>query len=278
MKKYFLILLVTLFIPLFSQSATLTWYLIDGQTATLVLNTEDEKVNTVQAELTSRALTIKKISDANSAINFWIQEPKWEKGKLSFAGLIPSGYQGEGVILTIKGDRLSPEQLNSLMLVNSNILKNDGAGSAVKVKLTKTVTGLPKTWAGLSTQIFAPEPFTPQIVKSATLPTANYYLTFATQDKNSGLAYYAVYESAWPILNLASKNQQIAWVKTNSPYELKNQDQQHYIYVKAVNQNGGVRIARLSPQFSLGWLYEHWLISLIIIGVICLGLILIRRV
>jgi len=287
MKRYFLILLLIIFTPLISHSATLTWYLVDSQTAVLVLDTESEKINTVQAELSGPALVVKKISDANSLINFWIQEPKiprdpvsgsLETGSrgttLTFAGIIPSGYQGEGVVLTIIGDNFSLGKLNSLSLLNSNILRNDGEGSAVKVKLKQAVAGAPTIWVKSSNQTSAPEIFEPQIMKSKTLPTDNYYLTFGTQDKNSGVAYYAVYESIWPILNIAKQNLNLAWIKTTSPYELKNQTLRHYIYVKAVNQNGGVRIMRLSPQFSIGWLYEHWLISLIMIVVICLVLIL----
>jgi len=285
---FLLTLSLVSFWPTTTFSATLSWQVVN-QSATnkntivaIILDTDSDSINTVAGDIIiSPAWKLVNVSDANSLINFWIERPALDH--LSFAGIIPSGYRSRGLLLTLK---LSPPPSSGknlgqpLSVKNFTALLNDGSGQAAKIKikgLVKTEPG--DNWPILPPgKIFAPEPFLPLIVKDFNLPANQAYLVFGTQDKNGGLAYYAVYESWWPVENMAEQNQKLAWIKTNSPYQLKNQTWWNFIYVKAVNQNGGVRLAALSPQFSRSWLYEHWLLSAIIILGICLGLIVVRRV
>lgn len=281
---YFVVSLGFLVVPVFSQAASVAWYKVNDDTVALILDTEGQKINTIEGELgISTDLKIKNISDANSLINFWIEKPVIKGGLITFAGIVPGGYQGQGIILSLKLDNsnLNTKNFNNQVWVKSfSALLNDGSGQSAKVKINGLLSdpNITKQLEEVSNNLSYPEIFLPQIVKSSSLPSEDYYLVFGTQDKSSGLAYYAVYESAWPVFNIAKNNQSLAWIKTDSPYKLKKQNLRGYIYVKAVNHNGNVRIMRLSPQFSLGWLYEHWFISLIIIIAICLGFTFIRRV
>ena len=293
-SKIFSLLALSLvsFWPMITFGATLSWQIINQSVAdkninlAIILDTDSDKINTVAGEIIiSPDWKLVNVSDANSLVNFWIERPVLSEAEgISFAGIIPGGYRGRGLLLTLK---LSPQLSNdknlnqSFSIKNFTALLNDGSGQAAKIKIEGLVKAEPgDNWQilPLAGKIFAPEPFSPVIVNDSNLPTNRVYLVFGTQDKNSGLAYYAIYESWWPVGNMATQNQKLAWVKTDSPYQLKNQTWWNFIYVKAVNQNGGVRIAALSPQFSRSWLYEHWLLSLIIILGLCLGLIIVRQV
>ncbi|MFA5023314.1 MAG: hypothetical protein WC385_00645 [Candidatus Paceibacterota bacterium] len=276
MKKYFLILSLSLFwlIPVFSvQAATINWQLADNKTVLLIINTKGEKINTIEGEIVFDAnrLKLKSVSDANSIINLWISRPQAKQNKVSFAGIISNGYSGQGLVLALTfssdTDLIAKDFNNLIRLSSLNVLLNDGSGRQARVAigglLNKAETG-PKFNLANRQTISAPENFRPQIIKSEILPTGDYYLVFGTQDKTTGLAYYAVYESYWPVINIAKNNKNLLWTKTESPYLLKNQNLRNYIYVKAVNFAGGVRIVKLSPQFSLASLCEHWPLSSII--------------
>jgi len=265
MFKRFLILFVVIFLawPILSYSATVGWYAVDDKTMALVLDTEGQSLNTLSGEIDVSKTDFKNISDANSLVNFWLEEPKESQGKIIFSGIIPGGFLGEGVILTLNFSEKTA--INSLKINKLTAFLNDGQGQEAKV-LIKNQIAISDNLKNIFVEkknVVAPEKFEPQVVRDSNFPTNDYYLVFGTQDKGSGLAYYAVYESRWPV-NVVKKNSRLDWVRADSPFLLKDQHLKSLIYVKAVNQNGGVRIVKLSPQFSLVWWYEHWLFSFII--------------
>ena len=89
-------------------------------------------------------------------------------------------------------------------------------------------------------------------------------LIFTTQDKGSGIEYYAVQERSREVID------EKAWQRTVSPYVLADQNLKKYIYVKAVDKKGNERIALIRPT-STSWYtnYSLWsiLISIMLVGI-----------
>jgi hypothetical protein len=206
-------------------------------------------------------------------VNVWLEKPAINGSEISLAGIIPSGYRGRGLVLKLDltpitvGANLADK--NIISITNFSALLNDGTGRPAKV-IIKGWSGTlaPAVLLAKTDNQLIPEPFSLAKIKDPNLPTNQSYLIFNTQDKNSGLDYYAVYESWWPVFNLLGRGDKVAWVKTVSPYQLQNQSWWNFIYVKAVNHQGGARLAKLSPQLPLANSYQSWLIFAIIIAII----------
>lgn len=243
----------------------------------LVVDSNGNNINALEGEITikNQSLVFKNISDSNSLVSLWIKRPILNQGeKLSFSGIIPGGYVGKGIIFTFiieNKNFKSIDLINSFSLNNFSVLLNDGQGSKVKVSFL----GLDKD-NNLVEQIDSilvlnkvgwPEIFYPVITKNLDLGDNKNLLLFATQDKTSGIFHYQVYESSKKI-NILKFNKKLDWITSESPYELKDQSLNSYIYVKAVNQAGNGRIMLISPQFSINRLFRLWQFWGIIILVI----------
>ncbi|OJI09353.1 MAG: hypothetical protein COV08_01325 [Candidatus Vogelbacteria bacterium CG10_big_fil_rev_8_21_14_0_10_49_38] len=268
------------------HSATVSWSVTPltepagAVRAEIFLDTETAKINTVGGEISFAPdrWRLVRVSDANSLVNFWLERPALKtEGSVSFSGIIPGGYVGRGRLfeLTFVSLGATPSHASDVLKVrNFTALLNDGTGAETPVRVLGLVSSEPAERE--LAPIGYPEPFTPMIVKSDALPTADRYVIFATQDKFSGLSYYAVYESWWPVFGLAKRQASLAWVRAESPYRLSPWSPFKHLYVKAVNQGGGARIARVSPQFWLAWVYQPNTILVIILGVI-LAYVLVRK-
>ena len=268
------------------HSATLSWSATslnepaDAVRVQVFLDTETAKINTVGGEISfdDRRWRLVRLSDANSLVNFWLERPATTGDNLvSFSGITPGGYVGRGRLfeLTFTPVGSAPANVSDLLQVqNFTVLLNDGTGAETPVRVLGLVSS--ETAEGELATTGYPEPFAPVIAQSDTLATNDRYLVFATQDKFSGLAYYAVYESFWPAGNLARSQAKLAWVRAESPYRLSPWSPFKHLYVKAVNQGGGVIIVHLFPQFLPAWLYQIWSVLVIILGVI-LAYVLLRK-
>ncbi len=107
-----------------------------------------------------------------------------------------------------------------------------------------------------------PEPFTPEIYRD---PTFNkWFLRFNARDNQSGIDHYEVLERKEFNLFGLKFNGLSSWIKTESPYLLKDQKLKSYIYVKAFDRANNERISVLVPQVAPAW-YENYLIWFIII-------------
>lgn len=235
------------------------------------LDTENETINTVELNLifSPNDFLIKDVSNGNSVISFWIEEPKFsnEKGEINFSGIIPGGYFGRGGDL-IKVDLVAKKTGTAIFNIkNSKVLLNDGQGTDTKVstsdlKLNVVEAPLVGETPSKIKDTEPPETFTPQIVKDPNIFGGKYSLVFATQDKRSGINHYEVQEKrAFQIFGL--KFGKAKWIVAESPYLLIDQNLKSYIYVKAVDRMGNERIAVLPPQ-NLAW-YENYSLWVIII-------------
>jgi len=239
----------------------------------VVLNTNGEEINAVEGKIIfpSDLLKLKEIRDANSIVSFWVDKPKLESdGQIAFSGIIPGGYQGQrGLLLTLIFVSRKEGQ-GTIELQNAKTLLNDGNGTEAVLSITPYQFTISQAVSASSTPLVVspiidkepPESFVPEIGQNSTISGGKWFLVFAIQDKGLGVDHYEVKETRQRIFGVFAK-----WVTAESPYPYVLQDQElrSYIFVKAVDKAGNVRIEEISPQNPLSWYenYENWLIIIL---------------
>jgi hypothetical protein len=206
----------------------------DQLTATVLLDTEGESINTLSGDLhyEKDVLNLESINIGGSFISFWIEKPENKaEGVVSFSGIIPGG------ISTNKGElfravfRAKKSGSANLLLNNINLFLNDGQGSAIiaKIKNSSVKINIGKSEGGNTDTIqkdnISPEKFAVMRAQSPSLFDNKWFVVFSTMDKESGIDRYQVCEF-W---NCSSGE---------SPFLLKNQTPFYYVVVKAYDLNG----------------------------------------
>jgi len=134
------------------------------------------------------------------------------------------------------------------MSSSTRVLRNDGLGSAVTLKLRPLsiqidgsawdgVTGIP-----LLDDTLPPEPFTPIISRSDDIFNGDYFIVFSTTDRESGLSSYEIAEARRGVRPL-----NLSWRSATSPERLQDQSLMSTVYIKAIDQNGNERIVTVGP-------------------------------
>jgi len=246
----------------------------------VILNTEGEQINAVEGKIVfpEDLLEVKEIRDGNSIINFWIERPKAETLKdtntntnlheIFFSGITPGGYNGnQGLILSIIF--LAKKGGSGLIEIqNAKTLLNDGKGTEAQLKIFNFQFSIFKESPISQTPILEiqdtepPEDFQPEISRDPAIFDGKWFLVFATQDKGSGIDHYEIRETKRKIEHETEAN----WVIAESPYLLKDQKLQSYIYVKAVDKAGNERIIIVPPRNPLKWYekFENWVIIILL--------------
>jgi hypothetical protein len=185
---------------------------------------------------------------------------------------LPGGYEGEEIYLfslVLKGEKLGEVTVDT---TNVRVLKNDPPGSIASTKTPslrlqiKEESSAPEFVPPEDRE--APEVFTPQIAQDPNVFDGKWFLVFATQDKVSGIARYFVHETKQK--KDAGLIDTEKWIEAESPYLLKDQELQSYIYVKAVDKAGNERIAALTAKNQTSW-QEKYLLYIIFGIIIIVG-------
>jgi GxxExxY protein len=235
----------------------------------VILNTEGEQINAVEGTVLfpDDILKLENLNEANSILTFWPEKPRiYDGNKIKFAGITPGGYQEEKGLLFSITFQAKKEGAGLIEIKDSRVLLNDSQGTPTNVKTFDLQFSISKEAPISQTQISEikdtepPEDFKPEIARNPEMFEGKYFLVFATQDKKSGIDYYAVYESRRKRTQINEKD----WQIVESPYVLKDQKLKSYIYVKAVDKAGNERIAVVEPRYPLKW-YENWWVWVIIV-------------
>jgi hypothetical protein len=278
-----IIILFLLLIPLPGRAAVLylepsegEYYQRDTFIVKLKIDTEGECINTVDANLSFSQDILEAIdfSKGSSILIIWLKEPTLEQntGRVSFAGGIPGGYCGKlpgdlgesnllGKII-FKAKEFQGERFSAKVnfLESSQALLNDGFGTPAKLKTKEAIitilSGITETpkkeWQEeLEKDIIPPEPFEIELSKDPSVFEGKNFITFATNDKQTGIDYYEVQEG-WK-----------DWKKAESPYLLENQRLTSIIKVRAIDKAGNERIAEKLPEKKA---LPYWVIILILIS------------
>jgi hypothetical protein len=249
---FFALLPTTLFAAQISTDAPNAVGVGDEFAIPVLLDTQNESINALDGDLAypHDTLQLREIRDGNSIITFWIARPSDTGSAIHFAGIIPAGYVGNtGELVTLVFETKHSGVVH-LSLIGAHALKNDGKGTAARLSLKFPSFVIKAKGTGMIVPPLRhdtqnPENFVPSISSDPSIFGGKYFLTFATQDKASGIDHYEVAESGqfrWFGL------QPLAWRSATSPYELADQALQSYVYIKAVDRAGNERIEVLSPQ------------------------------
>ena len=231
----------------------------------VVLNTEQEEINALEGQITFplELLELRGIRDGSSLVNFWVERPiATNGGKIVFSGITPGGYRGDhGLIFSLlfRARRFGAGALNGEQV---RVLRNNGQGTSVPVR-ARPVQLVVSTTAGPMPPVFMediepPEAFVPELVRDPAIFGGQWFLVFATQDKEPGIDHYEVREG------------DRSFARAESPYLLKNQDLDSEISVRVLDRNGNARIVRLlaaqSSQRKTD--YREYAISAILLAVV----------
>jgi hypothetical protein len=233
------------------------------------LDTQEDDVNAIEGvlEFPADILELKEIRDGNSIITFWVERPALSQTSVAFSGIIPGGYRfPKGLVLSFvfaaKGNGTG-----IIHVEKARILKNDGKGTDAPLTLgfsSVTVSEKPEFPAPPVVAISdtdAPESFRPEISRDPTIFDGKWFLSFATQDKGTGIDRYEVQESyAWG---------RGSWVEASSPYVLVGQNPSLSIRVKAVDRAGNERVETVAVISHVRTLFE----SAVLIGILLLVLV-----
>ncbi|MBI2444713.1 MAG: hypothetical protein HYV42_05770 [Candidatus Magasanikbacteria bacterium] len=218
---------------------------------TLFLDTENESINALAGTITftPAALSVTEASDGNSLVNFWLERPLPNAtGTVRFAGITPGGFPGSAArILTLVVVPQAPGK-TTLTITKPQVLRHDGAGTATSVTVAPlTLTAVATTTAPALPPVDTepPEPFTPIVTRDPNLLDNRWVLIFSTPDKGSGLARYEAVESRRRLddSDLATA----PWAEVASPYLLRDQSLTSFIYVRAVDHQGNLRLSLVAP-------------------------------
>jgi hypothetical protein len=239
----------------------------------LFLDTQDDDINAVEGtvEFPADLLELKEIRDGNSIINFWVERPTVSQTSVAFSGIIPGGYRfPKGLVLSLvfaaKGNGSG-----IIHVEKARTLRNDGQGTEAPLSVafsSFTVSEAPEFPAPAVAPILdtdIPESFRPELSRDPSIFDGKWFLSFATQDKGTGIERYEVQESyAWG---------RGSWVKASSPHVLIGQNPALPIRVKAIDRAGNERIESAIAVPHVRTAFENDLMIGIIILVILMLLV-----
>jgi len=233
------------------------------------LDTQEDDINAIEGTLIfpTDLLELKEIRDGNSIINFWVERPTVSQTPITFAGIIPGGYRfPKGLVLSFvfasKGNGTG-----AIHLEKARTLKNDGLGTEASLTLafsSVTVSDFPKLPTPAAIPIIdtdVPESFRPELARESSIFDGKWFLSFATQDKGTGISHYEVQETyAWG---------NGSWVKASSPYVLVGQNPSLPIRVKAIDRAGNERLETVVAIPHVRTAFENvFMLGIIIFGAV----------
>lgn len=238
----------------------------------VMMDAEGNSINAVEGAITyTENLALRDIIDGVSFVPLWVKRPKLDIGNISFAGIIPGGYNGDigpywkgfraGTLMRLRFEakKSGPARLH---IVVDNLLLNDGKGTAIKPKIQNMdmyiSDGFARSGVIADTKskadIAPPESFKPVVIQDKNIFDGKYALIFETQDKDSGVYYYQVREG------------NSDFILAESPYLLSDQTLRSAVEVKAVDRAGNIRIEKVFGTYLLFSLQKS-IIWFILIGI-----------
>ncbi len=240
---------------------------------------EDECVNAIDGVLSyTENVEPIDISRGTSIMSIWVEEPVINRDArtITFAGGIPNGYCGR-----IVGD---PRLTNNIIDVvfqspgfvigggagtsstmarvevaeDTQVYLNDGFGTRTNVNrygadlMLATTVGntIQNPWGDvIAADEQAPEAFSIALERTKSAFDNDWFITFNTTDKQTGIDHYEVMEE--PLKDFWSfrwGEVTAPWIEARSPYVLEDQTLNATIRVRAVDKAGNEYVAVLVPE------------------------------
>lgn len=214
------------------------------------ISSPDKFINAAEGALRfdKDKVEVKELSTGGSLFSVWLQPPVFsnQDGKINFIGGTPDGFQGEDA-LVLKIIFLAKNRGEAKLDFQDDtyLFLHDGKGTKFNPELGPLTLNILERPAEVSPKDewqsvvekdkTPPEPFEITLGKDPTIFDNQYFISFFTTDAESGVVYYEVKEG------------DIAFVRAESPYLLKDQSLQGLIKVKAVDKAENERIVELMP-------------------------------
>lgn len=284
MHYFFFIALLLFPVPSFAAEFTLgqpsdAVRVGDIFTTSFSLHTGTDVINAIEGSVHfPPSLSLTDVRLQGSLISLWLSSPaEKEKGIVSFAGVLPGGYQGEAKIFTLVFKAVQKGSARLSFGAGTAAYQNDGKGTIAKLSLSPLSVPVGTSLGTSHTVTFEedalpPESFMPVISSGEPFGLSGLVLIFSTQDKNSGIERYDIARSYSP----RAKEDRLSWRVIESPYVLVSGDSTRYLYVRAVDREGNTRVEVVSPQefSSIAFVFTWWVLILVVaVG----GVILLTR-
>lgn len=263
MRYLFFVLLCML--PMSASAAELTLRASDVPRAgsefklTVTLTTDAQSINALEgAFVFPEHLTLKRVQDGNSIVNFWIERPRTEGNAVRFAGIIPNGYRGEGEVFELIFSSQETKDA-AFSIRDAKVYLNDGEGTEAPLALSSGTPVVPEDI--VLNDVTPPEPFTITKSRDESLFEGRPFIVFASQDKESGIDHYEVAEMRG-LTKYFPLSFVYGWKKAESPYVLT--DESATVYVRAFDAAGNSHVARLSTATIPGYAFGILLLAILL--------------
>ena len=246
-------------------------------TVGVFLNTQGERINALQGTITvpSSLAVVQSVEEGNSIINLWLQSPAVTCNadcRVSFRGIIPGGFLGnDGYLFSLILAGRGTGEL-SLDMVDAQALRNDGSGTAAKLSIRPLTLALsPSANAPYLATIdhTPPESFTPVLAYDPNLFHGEWFMSFSTTDKGSGVDHYEVRETS----RILFRSFFPQWKTVDSPYILQDQTLRSSFFVRAVDRSGNTMTSFFAAPRAPLWYADDRIWSFIFALVILLPIV-----
>lgn len=240
--------------------------------------TDDECINAVDVSISYPKDLIKAsaFSKGESILTVWAEEPTIDqtKGIVHFSGGIPGGYCGRvlgdpgktniigKVVFSVPAmligttTQASDIQIPVTVLPESKAYLNDGQGTLATLRVKGAVFGrsndaehLHNEWTdAIHGDVLPPDDFRAEIQSDPNIFDGKFFLVFSTVDKQSGVSHFEVMEED-PLHPGKTRGTRDAalFIRTTSPYLLKDQTLKSKITVRAFDNAGNRKEFVLNP-------------------------------
>ena len=260
MRRYslhFFISAVTLFISIlsFPVSTEAARIFLEAEISTIgvgqrfevsvYVHSEGETVNAFAGTIHLPSLiTLRAIRDGDSLIALWSKRPEIFGNNIVFAGIVPGGWKGSHGYLLSFVVEASFEGEDTIDFSDVDVLLHDGKGTPAPVLLEPLSLSISEDTA--LTEFVEdikdnepPEVFALSISRTNELFSGDAFLVFTAQDKGSGIDHYEILETRKKLRD-ETKGE---WEYVKSPYRLNDQSLKSFVYVRAVDRAGNVRVS-----------------------------------
>lgn len=245
-----------------------------GGVVRVTAHTGDEQVNAFSGEIvvTGQDVSVDAVALGGSVVPMWIERP--EPGRLSFAGIVPGGFSGDGLLFAIRVSGPAGA-VATLAPASIRMLGNDGEGSPVAAtaeEVRVTLSGEPSAAEGADRE--KPEFSDIVVARDPAVFDGAWFVAFNAQDADAGVGRYEVAELRG---RHAAAPADLAWSPAVSPHLLGDQSRRSTVFVRATDRAGNAEIASIAPPASGRDLPSAALAALVVVALALLALAAARR-
>jgi hypothetical protein len=240
-KTFALVALVGLLAPSLALGASLRLEQ-RGNEVRVVVDAQGESLNAFEGSIEVLSADVGEVLLGESIVPLWTVRPSAEK--LSFAGIVPGGYDGSRGQLFSFMLQGNPGSQASVRPSGVSMLINDGSGTAAEVSAPPISVTLGQPSAG-PRDVEIPEFSEVVVARDDSLFGGAWFVAFNAQDSQTGVARFEVAEQR---PTMRPDLESLTWREATSPHLLEDQSRESTIFVKAIDGAGNEAIASIAPE------------------------------